>query len=596
MQTDKPVFATQTKNYSLKVACKAIGQPLNKVVDPLTIGVHLWESCNTPTSLGLYLCAKYNSYQELLTHTVDPLWYTDANSFAVDHQCCKLLAKVDSDAFNLSDRNLDAEQLFLTCEHKCEQENDFWRSIDIGTASIVPSFGHTIEKARRIIADVLGDLPVDEWLNVCRLGPGLVAFGPKVKEDYIKLTSSVSYTDTLEPFVSSFLDEFPGWLNSFNFDSQTVKVQGGKFATVPKDALKYRCIETQPTLNIFMQLGLGQLMRERIKDKTGIDLRFDQARNSDLAREGSLSGKYCTIDLRNASDTISRGIVRQLLPSNWYHALNLVRTGQILFRNEFRPVQRFSSMGNGATFELETLIFYALTRAVVGKGPIAVYGDDIICKSSSYLIVCSTLEACGFEVNKKKSFATGPFRESCGGDFFLGVNVRPYFLKDIPSNVPEIIKVANGLTRFAGRLNRGYGFDGRISKVRWFVLRHIDVKLRRWIAIGNPTDDSYLIGAVQRTGFRVVSVSKTRRPENFHEAKAGMLYRTHLRSRLSKDLDLEIVGRVGRIDDFISVGHQAVFGASIDCVYKARPFNPFLFERTWGLQNPLASLGWQHPS
>lgn len=591
MKNEKRFSSASPKEYSAKAACKLLDLPLDKEVDPLAAGIQLWRSCNTPTSLGLYLCAKYGSIKELLTHTVDPLWYSDAHDFFVDHQCCKFLAKVQTDAFELSDRETDAEELFLSCEQKCKQENDFWVSVDCGRTTLHPAYAKVIMKARAIVADVLGSLSVDEWLDACRLGPGVVAYGPKAKEDYIKLTSSISYTETLEPYLVPFLNEYKGWSRTFDI-SQTLKVKGGKFATVPKDALKYRCIETQPTVNIFMQLGLGRIMRERILKVTGIDLRFDQARNADLAREGSLSGKYCTIDLRNASDTISRGIVRQLLPADWYHALNLVRTRQINFRKEDREVHRFSSMGNGATFELETLIFYSLTKAVMGPGKIAVYGDDIICPAKAYQRVVSALSLSGFEVNEKKSFHTGPFRESCGGDYFQGHNVRPYFLKEIPSNVPEIIRVANGLSRAASRLNRGYGFDGRFVDVRWFLLRHIDVRVRRWIAIGNPSDDSYLIGSHTKAGFKVIAKAKTKRPEKFNEAIAGMLYRLFKREALCRDLDSEILGLVGRLDGFPSAGRQATFGVSKDAVYKARLFDPFIFERTWGLQNPLAEIGW----
>jgi hypothetical protein len=41
------------------------------------------------------------------------------------------------------------------------------------------------------------------------------------------------------------------------------------------------------------------------------------------------------------------------------------------------------------------------------------------------------LEALGFQINQHKSFFEGPFRESCGKDFFRGFSVRPVYLKTL---------------------------------------------------------------------------------------------------------------------------------------------------------------------
>jgi len=74
-------------------------------------------------------------------------------------------------------------------------------------------------------------------------------------------------------------------------------------------------------------------------------------------------------------------------------------------------------MGNGFTFPLETLIFWALTRAVCGStATVSAYGDDIICPSDRAEDVIAVLTEVGFSVNLEKSFWNGPFRESCGSD------------------------------------------------------------------------------------------------------------------------------------------------------------------------------------
>jgi len=91
-------------------------------------------------------------------------------------------------------------------------------------------------------------------------------------------------------------------------------------------------------------------------------------------------------------------------------------------------------MGNGYTFPLETLIFWAIARTCVRSGGIvSVYGDDIIVPSEDYEQLCYVLRAAGFSPNKTKSFSTGPFRESCGADYFYGIDIRPTYVKDVIS-------------------------------------------------------------------------------------------------------------------------------------------------------------------
>jgi len=107
-------------------------------------------------------------------------------------------------------------------------------------------------------------------------------------------------------------------------------------------------------------------------------------------------------------------------------------------------------MGNGFTFELETLLFVALSAAVAKLIPgrdLFVYGDDILIPSAADRDVRAVLEAFGFEVNQEKSFSSGPFRESCGGDFFLGYNVRSCFATKDMDNSLQWIALHNELVR-----------------------------------------------------------------------------------------------------------------------------------------------------
>jgi hypothetical protein len=114
-------------------------------------------------------------------------------------------------------------------------------------------------------------------------------------------------------------------------------------------------------------------------------------------------------------------------------------------------LEKFSSMGNGFTFELETLLFYAIAKAAGGlqRDELSVYGDDIIIPTRCASDVLAALRFFGFTPNQRKTFVQGPFRESCGGDFFCGVDVTPYRLTKELLMPSDWISVANGLFRWS---------------------------------------------------------------------------------------------------------------------------------------------------
>lgn len=250
------------------------------------------------------------------------------------------------------------------------------------------------------------------------------------------------------------------------------KTRGNRFTTVPKDALKRRGICIEPSVNLFYQLGIGGVIRSKLK-KSGIDIKNAQGYHRALAQKASIDGTLATLDLSNASDTISSNLVRLLLPTEWYELLDSLRSPFTFVNGKWVKLEKFSSMGNGFTFELETLIFLCIARAVheyqnfrnsthlqsdigclvkgelvlSGSEIITVYGDDIIIPTTIAEDVITALDFFGLTTNKDKSFITGPFRESCGGDYFGGLDVRPHFLKESPSEPQQYITLANGLHR-----------------------------------------------------------------------------------------------------------------------------------------------------
>jgi len=231
-------------------------------------------------------------------------------------------------------------------------------------------------------------------------------------------------------------------------------VDGSKVTTVRKTALVDRVIAIEPDMNMFMQRGIGAVIRRRLK-RVGIDLN-DQTRNQLLAKVGSGTGSLATIDLQSASDSISLELVRALLPPEWFHAVDLLRCEVCTLPSGVKHrLEKVSSMGNGFTFELESLIFWALTASTVdllgtSDKRIGVYGDDIVVHNSAADHLIRVLRRCGFVTNTEKTFVSGPFRESCGKHYFLGVDVTPFYVKSQTDDSHCLYWLANSFREWVG--------------------------------------------------------------------------------------------------------------------------------------------------
>lgn len=509
---------------------------------PTTLAARFFRQADTPTTLGLFLCLKYNDFESLVRHSVNPLSYLDTQTdeFFIDNQACKLLAKYQGFPAAADTLARKAKETYLAGEAQCAFTNQVFNSWEKGQFCFPPKFTATLIRAHELIERILGELDVEEWLDHCRFGPGKAYASPGTS-DYSKLNGTPSVTEEFLALSGSFLSEFPGWVNALcgHEDISTAKLvvtQGGKYAQVPKDAKTNRNIETQPSINLFAQRGLGRIIREKLV-AVGVNLR-SQERNQQLAKVGSIKGNLATIDLSNASDTISSAFVRSLLPTRWYFALNLTRTRAVEFEGSIVPLEKFSAMGNGFTFELESLLFYAIAHsACVEDGNsrplVSVYGDDIIVPSKHYGSVVEALRLCGFTVNLSKSYSTGCFRESCGADWFNGVFVRPFYIKEVPTNVASLVTLANGVYRSGSRRCYNNNIDRRFISAYDYVRQRIPSSIRRNLAVGK-TDDSVLYGEQICDGYRITFVPHEKRPERWYGAVSAALYRCFVRDPLVK--------------------------------------------------------------
>lgn len=321
-------------------------------------------------------------------------------------------------------------------------------------------------RARAIVRDILGPFPWERFPYACQFGPGASLELPRRKASMSnKWGKATHITEASLPYY----DAFRKWSN---IDLPTVMsvVDGNRVTTVPKSYATDRTIAIEPAWNSFFQKGVGSLIRSRLR-RIGILLPDAQQTHQDLARVGSATGMLATIDLSMASDSVGLALCEALLPEQWYKVILDLRSPRgYLTGGEVVDYAKVSSMGNGFTFELETLLFYALTAACYKKDDrayISVYGDDIICPTSNVELVMSLLREAGFQLNEDKSFWTGSFRESCGGHYFSGVDVTPFYLRAHPSSFGNAIVTYNSILEWCSRQPGASvrGFEGTLQDI-----------------------------------------------------------------------------------------------------------------------------------
>lgn len=227
-------------------------------------------------------------------------------------------------------------------------------------------------------------------------------------------------------------------------------IRGNIMFTVPKNSQIDRVACKEPEINMLAQKSVGDYIRAKLL-RTGINLN-DQTINQKLALEGSKHRTLATIDLSSASDSISRMLVSRLLPAGWFVLLDAIRSKETCIDGVWKEPNMFSSMGNGFTFELESLIFYALARSCAfytgESGSLSVYGDDIIVPGALAPFLINVLGFCGFKTNVKKThFKTSdPFRESCGKHYYAGNDVTPFYVRQPINDVSRVIHFLNHVT------------------------------------------------------------------------------------------------------------------------------------------------------
>lgn len=362
--------------------------------------------------------------------THDTIMGLSSHDQLIVRQCIALFQKREDIDLGV-DRKRVATEKFIAAEQLCAETNSLFRAWSQGRLQFTPRVERVFHDAQCKIAKLLGEAPPLSTVRL-RFGPGATTASPKKNAcPVVKLKSGIQCSTNF-PLDREIIAENFNPATYEGVDSVEVGIHLSKVEFVPKNAKTDRAICVEPTLNSMHQNGLGDLLAARLR-RVGIDIQ-DQGPNQRAALYGSISGESATLDLSSASDTVALGLVHHLFPASWADLLINLSTREGVVDGKMTTFNKLSSMGNGFTFPVETIVFWALAQSAKDatcpghRYRVLVYGDDIIVPIPAVPLLKEVLHAAGFILNSEKSFWSGEFRESCGCDYVLGESVRPVFV------------------------------------------------------------------------------------------------------------------------------------------------------------------------
>lgn len=452
-------------------------QTLDPVVQEMALRVY--EGLDCAESLSAAVMLRHGDFVQLASMRADPSDYLTPGAFWKAAQACDFLRKFPGLPLGIDKEQATVESWFLS-ERECKVTNLRLRANQSDEVKFI------IEAAQEFVAEVLGRNPLwalgKDALNECpddltpRFGPGATVSDRASRTTVLdKLSSRPTLTSECTWLLPLWHDT--AWARaldsvsvSTNVDLRPKVVKGNIFFTVPKDATIFRGCAKGPSINVAYQAALGRVIRSGLRSSLGIDISTGQAVHQDLARRASREGRLATVDQSRASDTMCLELVKQFTAKVplWTEVLSTLRESYTQVQGKWVRLEKFSAMGNGYTFELETLIFLAITAGVcaargesirdhIAAGNLSCYGDDLIIPVELLEDCLSAFRFFGFTPNVRKTYGSGEFRESCGGDFFAGECVNTYKLEEEISTVGHLFAIHNGVkARMSSRARVGH--------------------------------------------------------------------------------------------------------------------------------------------
>jgi hypothetical protein len=189
---------------------------------------------------------------------------------------------------------------------------------------------HLWRSARSIIARIIGAI---DWTNIIPShGPGSVfpKHDPAVRSNFSLAYENIEKYYPFHDYFVCLPGFFPyGIQRDVDWTVSSAPIRS-KLVCVPKDSRGPRLISVHPRESIWIQQGQRKLLEDQITRQLYpfISLK-DQSINGDLALSSSLDRKYCTIDMKEASDCLSCGVVRYLFGDYAYDRISFSRAEEI---------------------------------------------------------------------------------------------------------------------------------------------------------------------------------------------------------------------------------------------------------------------------
>lgn len=363
-------------------------------------------------------------------------WCAEATPFAYDvytYKCVRQLKDFGKRYIFADDSMSDETRSMVSWENFLMTQERVAKPINI---QILYASG-LVRIWRRICRDILGPYDQAHALRSCKFAKNATLGHPaRVSRLDQKVKGPLTGSRRQLKLFSSVLEEDPLLALSVK-DSVLKEVDSLRLTFVPKSYKSLRAVMPDTLVGSFLTSGMGAYIADRLR-LIGLDIRHLQARNRRLAMSASqpkiagTANRLATLDLSAASDSLTPQLLRLLLPSDWYHAIEELRIRRFSFRDKTYALSSACTMGLGHTFPLQTLIFYTIVKGVLERYYptwsqfCSVYGDDIICPSVAVRYIERIFGICHLKLNMDKSFwGLCDFRESCGGDYLRGIPVRP---------------------------------------------------------------------------------------------------------------------------------------------------------------------------
>lgn len=396
-------------------------------------------------------------------------------------------------------RTREALDRYLECDNEVEE----W-SLRVDPRLLDEFHSASIILFGSVFSDV--DRKVSRFEHVPKHGPGATAE---------KLPANARYdlrewTERLQPYFPA--DYFVPPNGDGRYDHVNFVEPGAerpvRVVTVPKTLKTPRIIAIEPAC---MQYAQQALLEQFVTAIEGSPLEkvigfSDQSRNRIAACEASKTRVLCTMDLSEASDRVSNLLVKTMFRTHPVvnGAVQACRSKQADVFGQRRILAKFASMGSALCFPIEAMVFLTILRMAwcreqglpcsSRKGvstfldTVSVYGDDLLFPARWIHFAQRELEAFGLKVNANKTFSRSKFRESCGGDYFDGVPVKPVYFRQLLETAADPSAKRSALVSYVSTRNQLYWAGC------WSTASLMDDRIKGLIPYPIVQDESPIIG------------------------------------------------------------------------------------------------------